>query len=219
MSFVEMCNPQSLADHYNLVMGFYAHRLLEFRKTTPHDGFRMIHEIANRAYRGGWVYTSNIDNQHQKAGWPEDRIVECHGSLHYMQCSKPCSGSTWSANLWEPTVDLDECLLTSPEPKCIHCGARARPNVMMFGDPQFSFNREQQQFWNFHQWAKECDNLVAIEIGAGIAIATVRMMAAEYSDTIIRINPQHPEVHRPLDVSIPLGGLDGISRLYDELAK
>jgi len=31
------------------------------------------------------------DGQFQKAGFPEDRIVECHGSIHYLQCALPCS--------------------------------------------------------------------------------------------------------------------------------
>ena len=219
VSFVEMCNPQALADNYKMVMGWYAHRLIEFRDTLPHAGFGLLHEIAEQAPRGGWVYTSNVDGMHQKAGWPEDKIVECHGSVHYLQCEKPCSGTTWSADPWQPLVDIDECLLTSPDPVCPVCGGRARPNVMMFGDPQFSFNREQEQFWAFHEWARSLKRPVVIEAGAGVTIATVRMMAAEYSDTIIRINPQHHEVSRPNDVGIPLGALDGISRLYNELNK
>lgn len=219
ISFVEMCNPEALATQYQLVMGWYSHRLLEFRSTTPHKGYELVHEIANQAPQGGWVYTSNIDGMHQRAGWPADRIVECHGSSHFLQCEKPCSGNIWSADDWHPTVDIEECLLTSPDPLCKYCGGRARPNVMMFGDPQFSFNREEKQFWPFHEWATRLKNSVVIEIGAGIHIATVRMMGAEYSDTLIRINPQHPEVSRPGDVSIPLGGLAGISQLYDELSK
>lgn len=219
ISFIEMCNPLALANDYKLVMGWYAHRLIDFRATTPHDGFRMVHEIANRAANGGWVYTSNIDGHHQVAGWPEDRIVECHGSSHFLQCEEPCSGNIWPADDWHPTVDIENCLLTSPVPTCPACGGRARPNVMMFGDPQFSFNRETKQFWPFDQWARSCKNLVAIEMGAGVHIATVRMMAAEYAPTVIRINPQHPEVSRPNDIGIPLGALDGISRIYTELDK
>ena len=219
ISFVEMCNPTALAKEYKLVMGWYAHRLQDFRATTPHDGFRMVHEIANRAPKGGYVYTSNIDGQHQVAGWPEERIVECHGSSHFLQCEKPCSSNIWSADDWHPEVNIEECLLTSPDPTCPKCGGRARPNVMMFSDPEFRFGREEEQFWKFHQWASDCDNPVVIEIGAGVHIATVRIMAQEYSDTIIRINPQHHEVRRPTDIGIPLGALDGISRLYDELSK
>lgn len=219
VSFVEMCNPKALAEQYNLVMGWYAHRLIEFREATPHDGFRMLHEIAEKAPKGGYVYTSNIDGHHQKAGWSKNRIVECHGSSHYLQCEKPCSGNIWSADEWHPTVDLDECRLTSPDPVCPICGGRARPNVMMFGDPQFNYEREEHQFWPFHHWTESCNNLVVIEVGAGVTIATVRMIASEYSNSIIRINPTHSDVTRPGDIGISLGGLEGISRLYEELSK
>jgi NAD-dependent SIR2 family protein deacetylase len=217
ISFVEMCNSKALATNYKLVMGWYGLRVQEFRNTTPHDGFRMLHEIANRAPKGGYVYTSNIDGHHQKAGWPEDRIVECHGSSGFMQCEKPCCGNIWPSDDWIPEVDIEECLLTSPDPLCPVCGGRARPNVMMFGDPQFSYNRETAQFWPFHEWASSLKNPVVIEVGAGIHIATVRMMGEEYAKTLIRINPRDYEVRNPEDVGIPLNGLEGISKLYEAL--
>lgn len=217
ISFVEMCSPSALAQNYELVMGWYGHRLIEFRETTPHSGFRMIHEIADKAPKGGYVYTSNVDGHHQRAGWPISRIVECHGSCHFLQCEKPCSSHVWPADDWQPDVDMEQCLLTSPAPRCPHCGGRARPNVMMFGDPQFRPVRESAQFWPFHDWTLGCTNLVAIEIGAGVSIATVRMMAAEYATSIIRINPNHSEVTRPSDIGIPLSALEGITMLYKEL--
>ena len=37
------------------------------------------------------AHTVISDGQFQKAGFPEDRIVECHGSIHYLQCALPCS--------------------------------------------------------------------------------------------------------------------------------
>ena len=31
-------------------------------------------------------FTSNIDGHWIKSGWDQSAIVECHGSIHYMQC-------------------------------------------------------------------------------------------------------------------------------------
>lgn len=42
------------------------------------------HYFCNHLYRQGWlkrVYTQNIDSLHQKAGLPEDMVIEYHGSL------------------------------------------------------------------------------------------------------------------------------------------
>jgi len=37
----------------------------------------------NSAY---YIYTSNVDGQFEKAGFSPQQIVECHGSIHYLQC-------------------------------------------------------------------------------------------------------------------------------------
>ena len=218
ISFVEMCHPKAMRDNYELVMGWYAHRLLDYRATIPHRGYNMLLEIAQSAPGGYWGYTSNVDGQWQKSGWPEDRLVECHGSVHWLQCEDKCHSGVWSADNFHPVIDIELCELTSEPPRCTICNARARPNVMMFSDHYFSFWREDLQFWPFHKWAKSLDKLVVIEVGAGIAIPTVRMMGAEYSPNIIRINPSHTEC-RDGDISIPLGALEGITLLHSSLSK
>jgi NAD-dependent SIR2 family protein deacetylase len=55
----------------------------------PHRGFDVLRRLAERAGRS-FVFTSNVDGQFQRAGFPEDSIVECHGSIHSLQCLGDC---------------------------------------------------------------------------------------------------------------------------------
>ena len=65
----------------------------------------------------------------------------------------------------------------------------------------------------------EGKKLVVVEIGAGVAISTVRYeserISEEYDAPLIRINPEYPEVGRLTSphVSINEGGLEAILAL------
>ena len=65
-----------------------------YRKTVPHDGFKILQKWCQTREKGHFVYTSNVDNQFQKAGFDEQRIVECHGTLFYMQGLRD-NGKIW----------------------------------------------------------------------------------------------------------------------------
>jgi hypothetical protein len=53
--------------------------------------------------------------------------------------------------------------------------------------------------------------LVAIEMGAGLAIPTVRNECEFRSQTLIRINPREPET--AAGISLPMGALDALQRI------
>ena len=42
-----------------------------------------------------FVVTSNVDGQFQKAGFAGENILEVHGSIHHLQCTRPCSRAIW----------------------------------------------------------------------------------------------------------------------------
>ena len=113
ISFVEIANPNAFADNARLAWGFYGHRLNRYRETQPHDGFRILQDMAKKLPHGAFVFTSNVDGQFQKAGFDESRIVECHGSIHHLQCCTPCSASIWPADKLSVKIDEENCWLTS----------------------------------------------------------------------------------------------------------
>ena len=82
-SFVEMANPVWFHRKPNLAWAFYGHRLNLYRETSPHDGFHQLLQLAEQKRGGYFVFTSNVDGQFQKAGYNEEHVEECHGSIHH----------------------------------------------------------------------------------------------------------------------------------------
>jgi len=224
ISFVEMANPRWFLENPKLAWAFYGHRLNLYRKTNPHQGFYQLLEIARRKAGGYFVFTSNVDGQFQKAGFDENKIEECHGSIFHFQCIQPCCDSILDAAQIEVTVNEDIFEAVEPLPQCRFCGQIARPNILMFGDWHWISHRTEDQNQQLLDWlgALSAKNLklAIIEIGAGNAVATVRYfserIAERYHATLIRINPRDYAVP-PGHFSIFLGAKEGISILYDRL--
>jgi NAD-dependent SIR2 family protein deacetylase len=209
--------PQAFVDRPRLAWGFYGHRLALYRKTVPHDGFRILREIASRKLHGAFVFTSNVDGHFQAAGFAARDICETHGSIHHLQCLDGCRKAIWPATNFDPEVDEAECRLTNEPPTCPHCGSIARPNILMFGDWGWIDSRKRLQTQNLREWREEAGTIAVIEIGAGTAIPTVRRFGQDIGGRLIRINLSEPKVSRPKDVSIPLGGLDALRQIAGEL--
>ena len=70
----------------------------------------------------------------QESGFAADRIDECHGSIHHLQCLDACMPEIWPADDFIPEVDMEKCRLLSDLPRCPACDGIARPNILMFGD-------------------------------------------------------------------------------------
>jgi NAD-dependent SIR2 family protein deacetylase len=222
ISFVEMANPYWFQKDPYLAWAFYGHRLNLYRKTIPHDGFRLLLQIGQNKPAGYFVFTSNVDGQFQKAGFSDDLIEECHGSIHHLQCNGPCNSDIWSADSIQIKVDEDIFKASDPLPKCTHCQALARPNILMFGDWNWLPHRTESQQQRMTIWLETIRKkgwlLAIIELGAGEAVATVRYTSENiirnYDGKLIRINPRDylvPQGH----VSIPLGAREGIQGILE----
>jgi NAD-dependent SIR2 family protein deacetylase len=131
-----------------------------------------------------FCFTSNVDGHWEKAGFPSEKIYECHGSVHYMQCVMSCTNEIWPTTEFViPRVDESTFRAIGDLPKCKRCGQMARPNVLMFDDWGYLDGRQTQQRQRFNQWLREAIDrewrVVIIEIGAGKAVPTVRIISEE----------------------------------------
>lgn len=215
LTFAEVATPQVLERDPALGWGFYGHRLALYRSTVPHEGFQILQKWAKQAPYGGRVFTSNVDGQFQKAGFSEDVIHECHGSLHHLQCTTGCNAGIWSADSFLPEVNESECRLLNDPPTCPHCGALARPNVLMFDDFRWRPDRSEAQERNERMWLNQLSRArartVIIELGAGTSIPSVRHFSNYVSHAcngrIVRINLRESAVPHPYDVGIAGGAL------------
>ncbi|SFB08504.1 NAD-dependent protein deacetylase, SIR2 family [Amycolatopsis marina] len=216
LSFAEMADPQHFAADPELAWGFYGHRLDLYRRTVPHEGFRLLREWGERTPGGMRVFTSNVDGQFQRAGYPQDDVVEVHGSIHHMQCAGGCHDDIWSAEDTLMVVDEETMRAERPLPSCPECGGLSRPNILMFGDLDWIGHRSQRQLDALQQWRRKQQDLVVIELGAGRAVPTVRRqaeLASAASGALIRINPREPDVRHGRGISLPLGALAALTAL------
>lgn len=218
LSFVELANPHWFERDPALAWGFYGHRLNLYRATTPHAGFTLLHRWAGAVSHGAFVFTSNVDGHFQKAGFAGERVVECHGSLNHLQCTRACT-AIWPAPP-DLTIAVDDATLRArgPLPRCPHCRALARPNVLMFGDSGWQAARTTAQEEALGAWLERLRGarLAILELGAGRAVPTVRhfseQLARQADAALIRINPREPEGPRGT-ISLPFGASAALAEI------
>jgi NAD-dependent SIR2 family protein deacetylase len=219
LRFEEMANPEWFEKDPSLAWAFYGHRLHLYRETLPHRGFEILLELSDTKKYGHFLFTSNVDGQFQKAGFDETHIMECHGSIHHLQCTRNCQGKIWSAEGIEIAIS-DDFRAQEPLPKCPDCDAMARPNILMFGDWQWESSRTDAQSRRLQQWLAKLEDdgarLAIVEMGAGTSIPTVRMtsedVARHFDVPLIRINPRES-----FGASIPLemGALEALEQIVE----
>lgn len=210
LSFTEIANPAAFRAHPRLAWGFYGHRLRLYRQTAPGPTFGILKAIAQRLPRGAHVFTSNVDGHFQKAGFEAQRVVECHGSIHYLQCMTGCRGEVWPADDFEPEIDAAACLLLNAPPVCPECGGLARPNILMFGDADWIDTRTEEQYARFDAWRSTFERLLVVEIGAGTAVPSVRMFGERQGAPLIRINPDEAASAARRGVSLAMSGIEAM---------
>jgi NAD-dependent SIR2 family protein deacetylase len=219
LSFVDIANPGWFESDPHLAWGFYGHRMNLYRATTPHAGFGLLQRFCQG--KSHFVFTSNVDGHFQKSGFNSLSVEECHGSLNHFQCAdRKCSRYTrliWSAENEEVVVDETTFLAQDPLPTCPTCGSLARPNVLMFGDRIWLEERTAEQAGRCYQWQKKVTGkFVAIELGAGTAIPSVRRecerQVEDFGGTLIRINVREAQGPEGA-ISLATGALAGLSMI------
>jgi NAD-dependent SIR2 family protein deacetylase len=213
-SFPEVATPRLFEPSGERGWGFYGHRLNLYRRTEPHAGFSAVLRWAARAPRGYFIFTSNVDGHFQKAGFSEQRVLECHGSIHFLQCARRCHDRVWPVSTLNLIVDENSLVAQPPLPACPKCHGLARPNVLMFDDSDWVSVKYEEQREHYDVWLRQihgCE-VVALEIGAGVAVPTVREECERVANVVVRINPVS-NVGRQAQVTITSGALAAIAKI------
>ena len=217
LDYMQLATPEIFTRDPELGWGFYGQRVKQYRETQPHAGFEILRSWA-AAKQSAFVFTSNVDGQFQKAGFDAERVVEIHGSIFLAQCAKVCSRKIWSVATLDVEVDTATMRAVPPLPSCPRCGGVARPNVILFGDGESLTSarlKQSRRFWDWEQSVRG-SALVVVELGAGVAIPSVRnkgeQLVRDIGAKLIRINPIH--AHGPEGaVLLRCGALEGLRRL------
>jgi len=148
-----------------------------------------------------------------RAGFDPARLHEIHGSIHHLQCLSPCGGAIWDAAGEDAEVD-ESTMRARRIPRCPTCGGVARPNVLMFGDLGWIPDRSAAQRARFAGFLEDVRDarLAVVELGAGTAIASIRMLSESLGARgagVVRINPREEGIGPP-HVGIAAGALEGL---------
>ena len=221
LSFEQAANPVHFSHDPEFGWGFYGHRLRLYRETVPHAGFGLLRDFIARLGLDHFVVTSNVDGQFQQAGFAPDRVFEVHGSIHHLQCLRPCRQDIWENH---EEIPVDETTMRARAvPRCPACDGVARPNILMFGDWKWVSERSDEQGARLDAFlaAHDTDPFVVIEMGAGTVLPRLRELGEQLGHRpgclVVRINPREPEIARP-HLALPVGALAGLQAIAAALA-
>lgn len=217
MQFTSIANPNAFQQQPHLAWGFYGHRLKLYQETIPHQGFHLLKKLSAILQLPYFIFTSNVDGQFQKAGFAENLIYECHGSIQHLQCLNVCTAKIWTTETLNPHIDHIRCEWLGELPHCPHCQALARPNILMFDDYDWIEQRSQQQRQNLNAWLTQHHRPIVIELGAGTAIPTVRYFSERFAPAVIRINPREAQFSATQGISLEYGALEGMQIIFQAL--
>ncbi len=196
--------------------GFIGNLIEKYKNTQPHSGYYQLLELLkNKEY---FVITSNCDEYFKKAGFSHEKIYECHGSIFNMQCLNIKERGIHETSPIK--LDKNSHLALDPLPKCPKCGENCRPNIYMFYDWFWESQNSVKQQINYNNWHKNIlkttDKIVAIEIGAGKTINTIRKLCEKFTENkhpLVRINPHDCEIVCKNQISIPDTAKNAISAI------
>jgi NAD-dependent SIR2 family protein deacetylase len=217
LTFPETSNPRWFHKDPSFAWGFFGHRHQLYTSTAPHFGYSILQNWCK--HKEHFVFTSNVDGHFAKAGFDEERIAECHGNIHVLQCldTYKCSLDLWPMGKVE--VNKDTFRAEEPLPRCQKCGGLARPNILMFGDIGWVSERTDAQMRRLEEkLGMKKWRICVIEIGAGEAVYTVRAFGERLVERekakIIRINPDESRFTDDDGVVlIKLGALEGLKQI------
>lgn len=196
LSFEAMASPKWFDTDPQLAWAFYGHRQQLYRDTAPHRGHTLLKAWCEAMPQGHFVYTSNVDGHFHRAGFGNDRLVECHGNIHLHQCSKPCHDQVWQDNSKNLDIDLETLQARGELPRCPECNEIARPNVMMFYDWDWIRDKAVAQLNRYNAWTRDLSEsgarVAILEIGAGTSLVAIRreseLQRSHLNAKLIRIN-------------------------------
>lgn len=218
LTFAQAANPAFFEEDPELAWQFYGQRQQLYRNTKPHRGYEMLKQWGQAKKLGYFAYTSNVDGHFHFAGYPSDRIVECHGNIHYHQCCEPCHDQVWPDTLDEREREQSGDEL--PVFYCPECNGVARPNVMMFNDWDWIREPTEEQFERFEPWItmlqQEGARVAIVELGAGTTLPAVRMQSESLLNRVnarlVRINLREAQGSGDT-LSIALSALEALERI------
>ena len=148
------------------------------KKAKPNVGHLAVTKIIN-THQSAYLITQNVDNLHQDAGVPEDKITEIHGNASYASCLD-------CGTRYELAPIKQAFLANGIIPYCDSCEGMVKTATISFGQPM-----PEEEMQIAQSKTMECDLFIAI--GTSLQVypaAGFPKLAKELSAKLIIINNQ-----------------------------
>jgi len=182
---LDLATPSAFARHPKLVWDWYASRREALRTVVPNPGHHALVDIERRA-PSFLLATQNVDGLHARAG--SRALVELHGNLARVRCSR--EGRV--VEHWdEPDGDGPGGDAATP-PRCPHCGAFLRPDVVWFEEalPAEALERADDA-------ARHCDIMIVAGTSAEVYPAAELPRTAKAAGAlVVEVNPHETPLTR-----------------------
>ena len=161
------------------VWAWYAERKQGVRDAQPNAGHVALADYGRRRPGVLTIVTQNVDDLHQRAGWPQ--TIRLHGDIladRWLEaCPRGLGCAIAHAQPGEP-------------PACADCGNLLRPGVVWFGEmlPEDAIDAAERA-------ARECDVLLVVGTsGAVWPAAGLARVARRAGAKVVIVNPQASEI-------------------------
>jgi NAD-dependent deacetylase len=171
---------------YDTYMADPAIRRRSWQMRREHPAFRARPNAAHKAVaaleRSGTpvrVLTQNVDGLHQLAGMPDGKVLELHGTVRTVTCTR-CHARSPMAEALERVAAGD------PDPACLVCGGILKSATVMFGE-----RLDPQVLGTALGVAKAAD--VFLAVGTTLQVqpaASLASIAAEHDARLVIVNAE-----------------------------
>ena len=201
--------------------GFYGHRDNLYTNAIPHDGYLNLLNFC-QSKKDFFIVTTNVDGLFLKAGFPQEKLHEAHGSIHKLQCVNVCQRTVWKNTNLNLFINYDTMRVDGLLPKCKYCDSVARPNIFMFGDTDDTYVWEEAQpsAKAFREWREEYkkEKIVIFEIGVGaegLKSHVDKYLKEFLNVSLIKINPENNKYSEKNIYSLQTGAKEALKKLCE----
>jgi NAD-dependent deacetylase len=161
------------------VWAWYAERKQAVRAALPNAGHMALAEYGRRRSGVLTIVTQNVDDLHQRAGWPQS--IRLHGDILADRWLQPCPKGRG--------CDVEKAAPGEP-PRCADCGNLLRPGVVWFGEmlPEEAMAAAEQA-------ARACELMLVVGTsGAVWPAAGLAAVARRAGAKVAILNPEASEI-------------------------
>lgn len=180
-----LATPEAFARDPKLVWEWYQWRRDVAGKAEPNAGHLALAEFVSRN-ESSLLVTQNVDDLHERARTPSERLIHVHGDLFLNRCTS-CSYS-------------DRSPISELPPQCPRCGqSLLRPGVVWFGEMLDS--KILSRVENFVR-KRECSLVLVVGTTATFHYIIDWVLRAKNSGAmLVEVNPEETELSASADVT------------------